>query len=401
MSMDVYHRSKDIPQNHNVISVSAFVAERSYKSIEKYVNGLDKLQELIQILDNNFYLYVFHDKTIEETKHYNPKINELVKTKWIPLLQKLKQNPKVVLIRFDYSNFKSPTNSFYHISTFGTMVRFLPLFEGNSKIVMISDIDDITDESNSLVKQRYDKFIESKADFYFTSGLCYYLNPWARIGKLETKTNLRIVASNIISKIKLPMSLFDNFLKGLHNGTAIEKKDLEYMKKYARITTFKQKNKGVSSNIFQYGYDEYFLNHDVLSYLIDNKKKILAVMFNIPPGGIFRKLFINLQIETNVFSDMTEQQKRVLTQLLKDILKHNYDSSRSLLYNYEKIKDKIEDPLFVAHMYDMFLKLKINGDNKILHICDPEYQCIEEARNMTKEDKYIVIGGRTKKSYWL
>lgn len=222
-NIDVYHKPDSMPKKHNVISISAFVVERSYKSIEGYINGLDKLQELLDILNNNFYLYVFHDKTIEETKHYNPKINELVRNKWIPLLEKLKQNPRVILVRYDYPKFKSPTNSFYHISTFGTMIRFLPLFEGNSNIVMVNDIDEVTSESMNLIKERYDKFMESKAEFYFTSGLCYYLNPWARIEKLENITNLRIVASNIISRIKLPMSLFDNFLKGLHDGTAIEK----------------------------------------------------------------------------------------------------------------------------------------------------------------------------------
>lgn len=157
----------------------------------------------------------------------------------------------------------------------------------------------------------------------------------------------------------------------------------------------------MSSNIFQYGYDEYFLNHDVLPYLIDNKKKILAVMFNIPPGGIFRKLFINLQIETNVFEDMTDKQREVLTQLLKDILGNDYDSSKNLLDNYENIKKRIEDPLFVAHMYDSFLKLRLDGSNKVLHISEQEYKCIEEAREMTKHDKYVTIGGRKKKAYWI
>ncbi len=64
MSIDIYHKPDNMPTKHNVLSVSAFVAERSYKSIEDYVRGLDKLQELIEMLNNNFYLYVFHDKTI-------------------------------------------------------------------------------------------------------------------------------------------------------------------------------------------------------------------------------------------------------------------------------------------------------------------------------------------------
>lgn len=396
MSIDIYHKSDNIPTKHNVLSVSAFVAERSYKSIEDYVRGLDKLQELIDMLNNNFYLYVFHDKTIEETKHYNPKINELVRNKWIPLLSKLKNNPKVVLIRYNYPKFKSPSNQFYHISTFGTIIRFLPLFEGNSGIVIISDIDEITDEKLILVTERYKHFMESNADFYFRTKLCYNLTPWSRIATLQKLTKLRIVASNIISKIKLPISIFENFLEGLHNGTAIEKDDLEYMQKYAKITKFKQKNKGISSNIFQYGFDEYFANHDILPYLIKHKKKILALLLAEKPRNIFRKLFINIQIETNTFDDMTNKQREVFTKLLKDILGDKYDSNKSLYDNYNSGINYIDDPKFVSNMYDSLLKLKSNGDNKILHITNLEYDCIEDAIN-NNEDRYIAVGGRNKR----
>ena len=399
--MDIYHKPNDIPKDHCILSVSAFIAENSYKNIENYAQGLDKLQELIKILGDKFYLYVFHDQTIERTGHYNPKINDIVRRLWIPLLERLKKNPRVVLIRYDYPKFRSKRNSFYHVTTFGTMIRFLPLFDGSSKIVMITDIDDVTDESIIESKKTYDKFIQSKADFFFGTALCYYVQSWVRISALEGITDLRIVASSIISKIKLPLSLYENFITGLLDGTAILSKDLLYMKKHAMIKKFRTKHKGFFNELFNYGFDEYFMNSKVLPWLIQHKKKILAKMHIVPTPTLFRKLFINLQIETDAFQNMTDKQKSAMITFLKSILGDKYDDSKDIYDNYNSISPYMKDKDFVIHFYNEFDKLKKRGDDKILHMDELEYRCIEHARKhiLTEGNEwvpmeYITIGGK-------
>lgn len=166
------------------------------------------------------------------------------------------------IIKFDCPEFKIGKG---HTGTFGTLVRFLPLFYWPSdyKIVWICDID-------LKINLEFDKqFIDDlkDADFSYVSNV-YYNVPWVSI-------KYNIVNYKILSKFQFPIKLLNDFLIDLKQGGKTEL--------VQKIITYDNSKKGSYSKynfkddeLCPYGIDELFTNVDLFNHLKTLNKKVIV-----------------------------------------------------------------------------------------------------------------------------
>jgi hypothetical protein len=151
--MDKYciiNKSNTNPDIKYLLSTSFFYLEKSYKSSQRYIDGILKI---IQFINSNKYygLRIYYDKSIFQ----NPQYKELYQT--------IKSNNKVELYQYTCSQFM--VSETFHIGTFGTLLRFLPLFEQSEyKIIYILDIDDA---NYGYIDLYMDSLLKSEKKFYF------------------------------------------------------------------------------------------------------------------------------------------------------------------------------------------------------------------------------------------
>lgn len=227
-----------------LLSASLFYLKNSYKSAQRYVNGILKIIEFINYHDD-YCFRLYYDQSV------------FMYDKYSELMKFLKTIKKVELYEYSCSKFKCSKTS--HIGTFGSMVRFMPLFEKTKdehwELVYIIDVDD----SNYCYIDMYVKSLMragSKKKFYFYDFENY---KYKYMGKLNNKFD-NVVLANIFVKnylfdIKILVNYLDlllksddiyNMLNEINNESAIVKKSNNLV-------------------IKTYGLDEYFLN----KYLIE------------------------------------------------------------------------------------------------------------------------------------
>lgn len=217
-----------------VLSVSFFTMKDAYRPKEYYEKNLQQFISYKKAL-KGFETRIYTD---DSGKDY--------------ALKAAKNDPTISIYHFNYPPLREEVG---HIGTFGTFVRFLPLFESGLEVVWISDIDIFNSylDSSLLTKMK-----SVKADFCYRTFLCYnkkiYGQPYT------------IVANLIISFITFPMQLFTRFLHQLTAPTKSLQLTLDLLNKQMEI-----KRKPTSR--VPYGFDELFLNHTFYNYLINNSIK--------------------------------------------------------------------------------------------------------------------------------
>jgi hypothetical protein len=207
----------------NIISCSFFTMKDSYRKFEKYKSNLKKFLIQCKTL-NNFEIRIYVDNTSGDLSFIN--------------------DSNVSIYHFDCPEFRDGDG---HLGTFGTFVRFLPLFENHS-LVWISDID---------VPDHYFN-ISGSYDFRIVSNICYERKVYGR--------KYTILAGRFVSKHQLPKSLLTRFLnKILDNSFSNE------------IQKLNSENKKPPSK-FPYGMDELFLNKSIYDYIKKRDYKVLTII---------------------------------------------------------------------------------------------------------------------------
>ena len=119
------HTNNDNTEKKNIIVTSLFkMKSGGYKNFQKYLNGIKIINEIADIV--NMELRIFVDNTILKN-------NEIMN-----FLSKLKN---VVLIKFKCKEFYINK---HHLGLFGTLIRFMPLFDfpnNDSNVVIVVDSD--------------------------------------------------------------------------------------------------------------------------------------------------------------------------------------------------------------------------------------------------------------------
>jgi len=228
----------------------------------------------------------------------------------------------------------------HHDGTFGTMARFLPLFDEKLDVnfVWITDMDsyksDFRDHYLTSMKKQ-------KADVSYNSQACYARYWIPKEVDYPIINDKIIIAKDItISKYK-----FNKFLKDVYDGKFTELKNkIESVRK--RIATQDIK-------LFTYGFDEYYTNHILYKELLDTKR---IVYYNLSlksigtqiPGMLKNYKQIELieeKLWNNVNPSLNIALKKEFEKVRKDIDNEKLNDSYRLtkcLQDFDLYKDKLD-----------------------------------------------------------
>jgi hypothetical protein len=245
----------NINTNKYLLSTSFFYLEKSYKSSQRYIDGILKIIEFIE--QNKYYvLRIYYDKSIFK----NPKYTEL--------FDKMKNNNLVELCEYSCSQFVQSKQKPFHIGTFGTLLRFLPLFEKSHwEVIYILDIDDA---NYGYIKLYVDSLIRSDKKFYF-----YNLEDYGKkyLNQFNNKFGDAVIANIYVKNHRFDIKIFTNFLDWMTKSNRLFMM-IENLNKNSYA--FKNSPKDI---IQTYGLDEYFLNINLINTL--NKKDIGWIKENL------------------------------------------------------------------------------------------------------------------------
>lgn len=200
--------------SRNVLSASFFTMANAYRPVEKYVRHLQRFLERQEKLGFECRIY-----TDESGIEYV-----------LPLAEK----HNVTVIQFECEPFREGKG---HVGTFGTMARFLPMFE-DLDLVWVSDLDI---PSHFLDPKLIDFMKRKKLDGVLRTMTCYDRKPYGR--------EYTIIADRMLVKPNFSKSSFTKFLTKLEHGELQDWVD--------KLNEGRNKGK---HDIFPYGMDEVFLN---------------------------------------------------------------------------------------------------------------------------------------------
>jgi len=261
----------------NVLSCSFFTMTDAYRDFSKYQKNLESLIQYSLDLPN-FELRIYTDLS------------------GIDFTQKVaKDYNHITILQFDCKPLREKVG---HVGTFGTLVRFLPMFEKNLKIVWITDIDI---PKNYLDIHKIQEMKRTNSKVYFSTYICYENKVY---GRKHT-----ILAGTMIYCMKFPIKLLTNFIqKYIHN----------YYESVIKILN----NTSKKSSKFPYGLDEVFINTYIYDYI--HKKQSICYVNKLYDATNYVKYSPNI----------TKQEKDFLTS-----------------YYYEPTKDKIEQLKIIYKKY--------------------------------------------------
>jgi len=222
-------------QSPRVFSASFFTMKDAYRKFEVYEGNLKHFCRITN--HSGFCTRIYTDDSGQDIA-----------------LRVAEKYDHVSVIHFNCELFREDVG---HVGTFGTIVRFLPLFEDGLERVWVSDIDipEVYISPNHLRAMD-----QAKADLYFRTYLCYDTKVYGR--------HFTITAGTIISKIVFPRQILTKFLNKLADGGLNDTIDL-----LNRDNAIRKK---VSSKI-PYGIDEVFTNTTFYEWLIRHKVRCLVL----------------------------------------------------------------------------------------------------------------------------
>jgi len=231
-------------KSDKVISCSYFTSTDAYRKVEKYQKSLRRFLVFKDQFDG-FETRIYTDDT---TKDFALEIS--------------KNDPSISIYHYNFPPLREEKGILFedgvssgprgHIGTFGTFVRFLPLFEKGLKIVCISDIDS---PWHYLEPAILNDPIKSKAQFSYRSFVCYENRLYGR--------SYSILAGTMLSFITFPIEILNKFLNELVYPSDKLKKDIEALNKENKSLFYNYKETKIP-----YGIDEVFTNKILYNYLI-------------------------------------------------------------------------------------------------------------------------------------
>lgn len=309
-------------KNKYLLSTSFFYLEKSYKSSQRYIDGIEKIIEFVE--QNKYYvLRIYYDQSIFSN------------SKYAELFDKIKTNELVEL--YEYSCSKFILSKPFHIGTFGTLLRFLPLFEKSQfEIIYILDIDDA---NYGYIKLYVDSLANSDKKFYF-----YNLEDYGKKynGQFNNKFGDAVIANIYVKNYRFDIKIFTNFLDWI---TKSNKLFIQIENLNKNTFAFKNSPKDI---VRTYGLDEYFLNINLINTL--NKKDIGWIKENLYFDYFINKLLIS---QNTLLFDMIIKKyySEIINLLDKNFLKKNpnytgeelkkvfYDVIQIDSTNYEELRN--------------------------------------------------------------
>lgn len=309
------------------ISVSLFKMADPYRNFNKYVT---RFLEWIYKIPSYSFIRLYTDEASLMSKEFQTIID--------------KEIEHLEIFIYDYPEFKvSKVKSYdFHDGTFGTLMRFLPLWDKDIwkkykiDFIWVSDVDIYPGFLNTDI---LDLMKSEKANVSYYSKACYS-RPW-----VPETMNFSIGAGKIIftKKVEVSEYKFNRFLKDILAGKYKWLKN-EIKNYYRSINDEKTLKSIIKSRYITYGFDEYYCNVILYSDIQDYK---LLVQYNLDlkvlkfnyPGYKYKATLDNLEYKL-----WTDQEKDN-TNFKKETDKfYNYILEQNLLSDetYKSLNDRFK-----------------------------------------------------------
>jgi len=313
--MEIIKTNEIKNRTKNLISMSIFKAYDYENEFNKRFNTfLDKLEMFtLKLKKIDFDLRIYYDFSTEE----------LIK----PIIKKYQQ------FDFYYFNYQPLRVGNQHDGFFGIMARLLPLFEKEYDYIKLQDFMSESSINKELILKKHnniDTLFYSIENFH-----TYYPN----------NRKYPIISGGLITRNKLPMSIFNNFLNDLINEKY--RNIILYILNF-RNDTYKY---GIGTK-FAFGMDEYFLNTIAYKYIITENtyimigidivyiiKQIIKYVINIEKRDM--ELF-NLIIETQKLMKEDNDNKEILKTYIQIAKKIGRESLLTYIYNSRGNSQRID-----------------------------------------------------------
>jgi hypothetical protein len=218
-------------QSRNVLTCCFFTVGEAYRDFSQYIGNLKRFLLQTEPL-KQFEVRIYTDDTGKDIA-----------------LEVAENKPRVSVLHYNCPDFREGKG---HVGMFGTLVRFLPMFE-DLDTVWSSDID-IPD--SYIDPKIFERVKHLKAEFMISTYICYDRKVWGR--------KYTILAGRFISRIQLPRALLTRFLNNFTNGKMDE-----------AVERINVGNTRKPRSDFPYGMDELFLNTYVYNWLSERASKVL------------------------------------------------------------------------------------------------------------------------------
>ena len=324
-NLKLYKYYKEPINEYNIVSTVLFRLKDNYKSMSNYYEKIMKLVDnFYDFFPKTFYLRIYFDNSII-IKSGNKLIDDEIDNVWIKLLKKLKKYNFIQLCRFKHLDFYEKP---FHYGVFGTIIRFLPMFDYEEnkyiKDVIISDVD-INFILLNYLKNGYNYALKHDLKFIFKTSFCKYIFGHHYVTIDMINTWVRILAGTIIlHNYKFNKNILNDFFEQI-----ITKKYDNNMIKFIEMNDFiLYKNKTPTEKIFKYGFDEFFAMH----LLNDIIKKNIKFGY-ISTKDLDAPIYFYYRKNNNFISDDPNKLKKY-EDILKRILGEYYDDKKNLQDNY-------------------------------------------------------------------
>lgn len=308
----------------NLLISVLFKMPENYKSFDKYIRGLKVLIKHAKELD--FTPRVFIDNSIPKK-----------------IMKKIKKLD-IEYVKFECSAFLSEKYPRCHKSTFGSMVRFFPMFDfpnNDADKVIISDLD-ITEKFRP--SYQYNDLVDSIED---VEKYAIINNGSISSRYIKDKYTIRpyIIGNKVYNFKKMPNKIITDFLKTLREKVLYE---MPYEKSKERC----------EDNIC-YGVDERFLNYEMVEGLYENNiPYYMEASYNIA------QKYYHLKKRAEFFLDGEKIKK--LNEVSKELSKNIEGDVDNYLCNifYKNIDDE-NNKIATNNFYKLMEKLRKNNDYSI------------------------------------
>lgn len=223
----------DLNNKYNILSCVFFKMKKHYKNFGTYIAGLKRLLKFRKEKMPDFKLRLFVDSSIIDDND---------------IMSILKNDSHVQIVKYTCPNFLEEDKKF-HRGTFGTLVRFFPMFDfenNDAKRVIVIDI-----ELNKFDTEMVEKINRELGDKEEKLGFIYYSNIFISF-ELGYDAHY-IFAGRLFNTIRMPKESIINFINDIQN---------------VKVTNpFHQGKTDNEAEPIKYGIDETFLNQFLLKAL--------------------------------------------------------------------------------------------------------------------------------------
>jgi len=391
-----YYKEPDT--RYNIVCVTVFRLYDNYKPMDKYYDKFNIFLKVFKKYMPNYYLRVYIDNSLI-VKPGIKIIDDEIDNIWIPLINKLKILDFVQLIKYKHSDFLDEKYSQCHKGTFGTIIRFLPMFDykinDNLDTIVIMDID-MNPKSFDLYNNIINYSKQNNSHFMFRTSYCKYTKSRHFIVSEITNTWLRVMAGTmVLMNHRFDKNILNEFFGCIKNNTFEDR--CKYIGLFKDHINF-ENNKKVSAELFIYGIDEL-----LTLYLLDS-----LIKKNIKFGYLSSKdLDVPLythSIKYNTYSDNTNEINR---KLLKTIAGKYYDNNKTLQDNFKFIDNNLGNNMFnrnvnkinkeiMENYINLFKEMKNNNYINEYGFNKEEIKCVIKQENKNSLENYNIFSDEDK-----